>query len=75
MSRWTASCGSMTPERIIVVHPLAGPFRRFAAYLIDLGVLAMLDGRAGHRVGIFLSVVSSAARRPSWGRYSWPFSF
>jgi uncharacterized RDD family membrane protein YckC len=32
----------VTPERIIVVHPLAGPFRRFAAYLIDLGVLAML---------------------------------
>ncbi len=31
----------MTPERIIVVHPLAGPFRRFAAYLIDLAVLAM----------------------------------
>ena len=32
----------VTPERIIVVHPLAGPFRRFAAYLIDLGVLVML---------------------------------
>src|SRR5271165_5615317 len=32
----------VTPERIIVVHPLAGPFRRFAAYLIDLGVLILL---------------------------------
>ena len=32
----------VTPERIIVIHPLAGPFRRFAAYLIDFGVLAML---------------------------------
>jgi uncharacterized RDD family membrane protein YckC len=32
----------VTPERIIVVHPLAGPFRRFAAYLIDLGVLTMM---------------------------------
>jgi uncharacterized RDD family membrane protein YckC len=32
----------VTPERIIVVHPLAGPFRRFAAYLIDLGVLALM---------------------------------
>jgi uncharacterized RDD family membrane protein YckC len=32
----------VTPERIIVVHPLAGPFRRFAAYLIDLGVLVMM---------------------------------
>src|SRR5262249_47581067 len=31
-----------TPERIIVVHPLAGPFRRFAAYLIDLGVLVLM---------------------------------
>ena len=32
----------VTPERIIVVHPLAGPFRRFAAYLIDLGILCLL---------------------------------
>ncbi len=32
----------VTPERIIVVHPLAGPFRRFAAYLIDLGILLIL---------------------------------
>jgi uncharacterized RDD family membrane protein YckC len=32
----------VTPERIIVVHPLAGPFRRFAAYMIDLGVLVLL---------------------------------
>ncbi len=31
----------VTPERIIVVHPLAGPFRRFAAYLIDLGLLLL----------------------------------
>jgi uncharacterized RDD family membrane protein YckC len=34
----------VTPERIIVVHPLAGPFRRFAAYVIDLGILALMVG-------------------------------
>ena len=32
----------VTPERIIVVHPLAGPARRFAAYLIDQFLLAVL---------------------------------
>jgi uncharacterized RDD family membrane protein YckC len=32
----------VTPERIIVVHPLAGPFRRFVAYLIDFGVLCLV---------------------------------
>jgi uncharacterized RDD family membrane protein YckC len=31
----------VTPERILVVHPLAGPFRRFAAYLIDLSLLTL----------------------------------
>jgi uncharacterized RDD family membrane protein YckC len=31
----------VTPERIIVTHPLAGPFRRFAAYLIDQGLLVL----------------------------------
>jgi uncharacterized RDD family membrane protein YckC len=29
----------VTPERIIIVHPLAGPARRFVAYLLDLMVL------------------------------------
>ncbi len=32
----------VTPERIIVVHPLAGPARRFAAYLIDQLLLVIL---------------------------------
>jgi uncharacterized RDD family membrane protein YckC len=32
----------VTPERIVFQYPLAGPFHRFAAYLIDLGVLLLL---------------------------------
>jgi uncharacterized RDD family membrane protein YckC len=67
----------MTPERIIVVHPLAGPFRRFAAYLIDLGLLIGL-ALALLFAFIFLSAISagsSAAAGPmlvaffvlSWG--------
>ncbi|MEW4568084.1 RDD family protein [Tautonia sp. JC769] len=32
----------ITPERITFQYPLAGPFRRATAYLIDLGVLGML---------------------------------
>jgi uncharacterized RDD family membrane protein YckC len=31
-----------TPERIVFDYPLGGPFRRFAAYLIDLGILVGL---------------------------------
>jgi uncharacterized RDD family membrane protein YckC len=50
----------MTPERIIVVHPLAGPFRRFAAYLIDLGVLVMMV-LAVVLVSIFLAFLSAGS--------------
>jgi uncharacterized RDD family membrane protein YckC len=32
----------VTPERIIFEHPLAGPFHRFSAYLIDLALLTFL---------------------------------
>ena len=32
----------VTPERIIVAHPLAGPARRFVAYLIDQALLVVL---------------------------------
>jgi uncharacterized RDD family membrane protein YckC len=32
----------VTPERIVFQYPLAGPFRRLCAYLVDLGVLALL---------------------------------
>jgi uncharacterized RDD family membrane protein YckC len=31
-----------TPERIVFDYPLGGPFRRFCAYLVDLGVLILL---------------------------------
>jgi uncharacterized RDD family membrane protein YckC len=32
----------VTPERIVFEYPLAGPFRRFCAYLVDLGVWILL---------------------------------
>src|SRR4051794_10140721 len=32
----------VTPERITFQYPLAGPFRRAVAYLIDLAVLGLL---------------------------------
>jgi uncharacterized RDD family membrane protein YckC len=32
----------VTPERIVFHYPLAGPFRRFCAYLIDLVILFLL---------------------------------
>lgn len=32
----------MTPERIVFEYPLAGPFRRFVAYIIDLILLIFL---------------------------------
>jgi uncharacterized RDD family membrane protein YckC len=50
----------VTPERIIVVHPLAGPFRRFAAYLIDLGVLALMI-LVVVLASFFLAIVSSGS--------------
>lgn len=31
-----------TPERIVFEYPLGGPFRRFAAYLLDLAILACM---------------------------------
>ena len=32
----------VTPERIVIAHPLAGPSRRFVAYLIDQVLLIIL---------------------------------
>jgi uncharacterized RDD family membrane protein YckC len=32
----------VTPERIVFSYPLAGPFRRFCAYLIDVGLWLLL---------------------------------
>jgi uncharacterized RDD family membrane protein YckC len=50
----------VTPERIIVAHPLAGPFRRFAAYLIDLGVLALMIAVV-LLVSFFLAILSGGS--------------
>lgn len=32
----------VTPERIVFEYPLAGPFRRYSAYLIDVGLIIAL---------------------------------
>src|ERR1700731_4043000 len=32
----------VTPERIVFEHPLAGPFHRFFAYLLDFGLWLLL---------------------------------
>jgi uncharacterized RDD family membrane protein YckC len=53
----------VTPERIVIAHPLAGPSRRFVAYLIDqvlLGVLALL----ALLVALLLSLGSPAGFGP-----------
>ncbi len=54
----------VTPERIIVAHPLAGPCRRFVAYLIDLVLLAALS-MAALVLFLFLTFGSSAGFGPA----------
>jgi uncharacterized RDD family membrane protein YckC len=54
----------VTPERIIVAQPLAGPFRRFVAYLVDqllvvLLILAMVVA------ALFLTLGSAAGLGPA----------
>jgi uncharacterized RDD family membrane protein YckC len=64
----------VTPERIVIVHPLAGPSRRFVAYLIDLVLLGALIFLA-LVLSLFLSMGSMAGFGPpllalfllSWG--------
>jgi uncharacterized RDD family membrane protein YckC len=51
-----------TPERIVFDHPLAGPFRRFTAYLIDLGLLVVLMLAA-----LLISMVVSGGSQSSLG--------
>jgi uncharacterized RDD family membrane protein YckC len=51
----------VTPERILVVHPLAGPFRRFAAYLIDLGLLVLSTMLLAFAVFLLLAVSGGSA--------------
>jgi uncharacterized RDD family membrane protein YckC len=50
----------VTPERIVFLYPLAGPFRRFFAYVIDLAVKAGLVF-VGVMIAILLAVGGSAA--------------
>jgi uncharacterized RDD family membrane protein YckC len=51
-----------TPERIVFDHPLAGPFRRFCAYLMDLGLVLVLM-----LVALLASLVLSGGSQSSLG--------
>jgi len=55
----------VTPERIIVAHPLAGPSRRFVAYLIDLALLVALSV-AAFVLASFLTLGSMAGIGPAF---------
>jgi uncharacterized RDD family membrane protein YckC len=54
----------VTPERIVIAHPLAGPSRRFVAYLIDLVLLVVMVFLA-FVISIFLSMGSMAGLGPA----------
>jgi uncharacterized RDD family membrane protein YckC len=53
----------VTPERIVVSYPLAGPFRRFMAYLIDQVLLILLVIGA-ILFSLFLAMGSAAGLGP-----------
>ena len=55
-----------TPERIVFQYPLAGPFRRFFAYLIDLAIQACLV-IAALVASLMLSLGSSVGDGPGAG--------
>ncbi len=57
-----------TPERIVFEYPLAGPFRRFSAYLLDL-VLVMALVVAATMVSMFLALGSGAGMGPALVAY------
>jgi uncharacterized RDD family membrane protein YckC len=54
----------VTPERILIAHPLAGPSRRFVAYLIDQ-VLIILLVLMAILVSMILSLGSAAGMGPA----------
>lgn len=65
----------VTPERIIVVHPLAGPSRRFVAYFIDQALLLVLV-LAAILFSMFLTLGSAAGLGPAlvaWFVLTWGY--
>ena len=56
------------PERIVFDYPLAGPFRRFTAYLIDLALMALLVV-AGLIVSMLLSFGTVSGAGPALVAY------
>ena len=54
----------VTPERIVIEHPLAGPSRRFMAYLVDLVLLVVLVSLAFF-LFLFLAMGSQAGIGPA----------
>ncbi len=57
-----------TPERIVFDYPLGGPFRRFTAYVVDLGLLIVLI-LAAFLVSMLLSLGSAAGMGPALVAY------
>jgi uncharacterized RDD family membrane protein YckC len=57
-----------TPERIVFEYPLGGPFRRFVAYLIDLGILIALV-IAAFAASLLLSLGASSSMGPALVAY------
>jgi uncharacterized RDD family membrane protein YckC len=60
----------VTPERIAFEYPLAGPFRRAFAYLIDLavlGVLCVLALLGSMILALLLSLVLPLGKSPGSG--------
>jgi uncharacterized RDD family membrane protein YckC len=54
----------VTPERITFQYPLAGPFRRASAYLLDLGVMFLLS-----LLGLVVSLVLALGTEASLGLF------
>ncbi|CAN5907996.1 RDD family protein [soil metagenome] len=54
----------VTPERITFQYPLAGPFRRASAYLVDLGVMFLLV-----ILGLIVSLVLALGTEASLGLF------
>jgi uncharacterized RDD family membrane protein YckC len=64
-----------TPERIVFDYPLAGPFRRFAAYLVDLALVVVLVF-AAFTTSMFLALGAGAGLGPALVAYfliSWGY--
>jgi uncharacterized RDD family membrane protein YckC len=58
----------VTPERIVFAYPLAGPFRRYFAYLLDLAFILILVVAASV-ISLFISFGSASGLGPAFVAY------